>query len=97
MFEDRLEAAIGSPADLVRLAADTHDELKVAGCRKLLVAAAWADAHSAVERSRRCRRTIRCGPSGWWRWARSAARRSPKPVPPSLAVAFQTSIGGAKG
>ena len=95
MFEARLEAAIGSPADLVRLAGDTHDELKVAGCRKLVIAAAWADAHSAVEHPdgaagnpMRVERLVAMGPVGCPLVAETC--------PASLALAFQTSIGGAK-
>ena len=96
MFEDRLEAAIGSPADLARLGAEVHDELKSAGCRKLLIAAVWADAHSAVDRpdglakdSMLAERLVEMGPTGCPLVAETC--------PAELAVVFQTSIGGAKG
>ena len=95
MFEDRLEAAIGSPAHLVRLAADTHQDQKKTGCRKLLVAAVWADAHSAVEDhdsvggdSMRSERLVAMGPVG----CPPVAETSPA----GLAVVFQTSIGGVQ-
>ena len=103
MFEDRLEAALGSRADLVRLAADTHDAVKKDGCRKLLIAAAWADAHSAVDDAEplggtaggeergpamRVERMIAVGPVGCPLVAETC--------PAELAVVFQTSIGGAR-
>jgi|GEM_PF-5840250 len=47
MFEDRLEESLGNPRALLNLAADTMLTERTAGCRKLLIAAAWADCHSA--------------------------------------------------
>ena len=47
MFENRLEASLGNPRALLNLAADTMLAERTAGCRKLLIAAAWADCHSA--------------------------------------------------
>ena len=42
MFEDRLEASLGNPRALLNLASDTVTAERVAGCRKLLIAAACA-------------------------------------------------------
>ncbi len=47
MFEDRLEESLGNPRALLNLASDTMLAERTAGCRKLLLAAAWADCHSA--------------------------------------------------
>ena len=47
MFEDRLETGLGNPRALLNLAADTMHAERAAGCRKLQIAAAWADCHSA--------------------------------------------------
>lgn len=47
MFETQLEASLGNPRGLLHLASDTVTAERVAGCRKLLVAAAWADCHGA--------------------------------------------------
>ena len=49
MFEVELEAALGDSHALADLAATVERESRVAGCRKLVVAAAWADAHSNVD------------------------------------------------
>ena len=49
MFDAELEAALGDSRTLTDLAADVENDARIAGCRKLLVAAAWADAHSAVD------------------------------------------------
>ena len=49
MFEDRLEAALGDRRVLADLAARAEQQSKRWGCRKLVVAAAWADAHSEVD------------------------------------------------
>lgn len=49
MFDGELEAALGDSRALTDLAADGENESRVAGCRKLVVAAAWADAHSSVD------------------------------------------------
>ncbi len=49
MFEVELEAALGDSRALTDLAADVERDSRIAGCRKLLVAAVWADAHSSVD------------------------------------------------
>ena len=49
MFEDRLEAALGDRRVLADLAQRAEQRSKMWGCRKLVVAAAWADAHSEVD------------------------------------------------
>ena len=49
MFEDRLESALGNARALADLATETEYEVRQLGCRKLRVAAAWADAHSDVD------------------------------------------------
>ena len=49
MFEERLEAALGDRRALADLAARAEQQSKRWGCRKLVVAAAWADAHSEVD------------------------------------------------
>jgi hypothetical protein len=49
MFEDRLEAALGDRRALADLAASVEHESRISGCRKLVVAGAWADAHSEVD------------------------------------------------
>ena len=93
MFEERLEAALGSRAGLAALAGDTHNDAKAAGCRKLVVAAAWADAHSDTDRPDKtetmaAERLISLGPAGCPPVTETA--------PGGLAIAFQTSLGGAK-
>ena len=45
MFERWLEESLGDPGALLSLAADNHATERRAGCRKLLLAAAWADCH----------------------------------------------------
>jgi hypothetical protein len=49
MFGEELEAALGDSHALTDLAATVERDSRIAGCRKLVVAAAWADAHSAVD------------------------------------------------
>ena len=49
MFDGDLEAALGDSRALADLAANAENDSRVAGCHKLLVAAAWADAHSSVD------------------------------------------------
>jgi len=49
MFDTELKAALGDSRALTDLAATVERDSRVAGCRKLLVAAAWADAHSGVD------------------------------------------------
>ncbi len=49
MFDNRLEAALGDRHVLADLAAEVEREQRLWGCRKLVIAAAWADAHSDVD------------------------------------------------
>ena len=49
MFDTELEAALGDTHALADLAANAERDHRIAGCRKLVVAAAWADAHSSVD------------------------------------------------
>ena len=81
--------------DGIEICANTHQNQKMAGCRKLLVAAAWADAHSAVEESEGASADamstellVAMGPVG----CPPVAETSPA----GLAVVFQTSIGGVQ-
>ncbi|WP_231851311.1 hypothetical protein [Microlunatus phosphovorus] len=67
MFEDRLEAALGDRRALADLAARAEQQSKRWGCRKLVVAAAWADAHSEVDHLEGgvlVERLVRIGPVG---------------------------------
>ena len=47
MFNDQLKEALGDPGALLQLTADTYVAEREAGCHKLVLAAAWADCHSA--------------------------------------------------
>ena len=49
MFDERLETALGDRHALADLAAHTEHQSKQWGCRKLVIAAAWADARSEVD------------------------------------------------
>ena len=49
MFDDRLEAVRGDRCALADLAAEVELQQRLWGCRKLVIAAAWADAHSEVD------------------------------------------------
>jgi len=49
MFANQLEGSLGDPDALLRLAEEVRVEERVAGCRKLQVAAAWADCHGAPD------------------------------------------------
>ena len=49
MFDDRLEGVLGDPGALADLAGRCETQTRRWGCRKLLLAAAWADAHSEVD------------------------------------------------
>ena len=67
MFGDDLEAAVGNPHALADLAAAVEHAARVAGCQKLVVAAAWADAHSGVDHpdgGLLVERLVRIGPAG---------------------------------
>lgn len=58
MFDDWLEASLGDPGALLRLAADNLVTERRAGCGKLLVAAAWADCHGAPEEAAVTRQSV---------------------------------------
>lgn len=67
MFDDELEAALGDSRALTDLAAEAESEHRVAGCHKLILAAAWADAHSSVDHPEGgplVERLIPIGPAG---------------------------------
>ena len=49
MFDERLEVALGDRPALADLAAEVEQQQRWWGCRKLVIAAAWADAHSEVD------------------------------------------------
>ncbi len=86
MFDDRLESALGSANALADLAAETESEVRNLGCRKLRVAAAWADAHSDVDHpdgGMLVERLLPFGPTGCPPVAETCAG--------SLALAFRTS------
>ena len=92
MFDDRLESALGSANALADLAAETESEVRNLGCRKLRVAAAWADAHSDVDHpdgGMLVERLLPFGPTGCPPVAETCAG--------SLALAFRTSTQSAKG
>ena len=92
MFEDRLEGALGNACALADLAADTESDVRQLGCRKLRVAAAWADAHSDVDHpdgGMLVERVLPFGPAGCPPVAETCTG--------SLALAFRTSTQSAKG
>lgn len=92
MFDDGLEAAQGDRRVLADLAGDVEAEVRRSGCRKLLVAAAWADAHSEVEHpdgGMLVERLLPLGPDGCPLVAETCSA--------GLALAFHTSIQAAKG
>ena len=91
MFDQGLEGALGSPSALATLASDVETEVRESGCRKLRLAAAWADAHSTVDHpdgGMLVERLLPFGPSGCPLVAEACTG--------SLAVAFRTSITSAK-
>lgn len=100
MFESETEAALGDPGALLRLATDTMVAERQAGCRKLVIAAAWADCHGApaelelaadavVEaQSVLVDRFVRIGPLGTPLVAESS--------PAELGVALQSGVGAAR-
>ena len=49
MFDQCLEESLGDPSALLSLAADNHEGERRAGCRKLVLAAAWADCHGEAD------------------------------------------------
>ncbi len=92
MFDDRLEGALGNARALADLAGDTESEVRLLGCRKLRVAAAWADAHSDVDHpdgGMVVERLLPFGPAGCPPVAETCTG--------SLALAFRTSTQSAKG
>jgi hypothetical protein len=67
MFDDQLEAALGDRRALADLAGEVEQQQRLWGCRKLVIAAAWADAHSDVDHpdgGMLVERLIRIGPAG---------------------------------
>ena len=92
MFDTRLEAALGDRRALADLSAAVQNDHKIAGCRKLVLAAAWADAHSGVD-----------DPDGG-PWVEQLVALGPVGCPPvaetaaaGLVLPFQTSVLGARG
>jgi hypothetical protein len=91
MFDDRLEAALGDRRALADLAASVEHDYRVAGCRKLVLAAAVADAHSTVDHPEGgvlVERLIKIGPAGCPLVAEFA--------PQSLVSPFDTTIVSAR-
>ena len=92
MFDDGLEAALGDRRALADLSASVQEDHKIAGCRKLVLAAAWADAHSAVDHPDRgllAEQLVAVGPVGCPSVAETAAA--------GLVLPFQTSIQAVRG
>ncbi|MDN5763803.1 MAG: HNH endonuclease, partial [Microlunatus sp.] len=97
MFDDRLEGALGDFDALLHLTGDNQAEEKRIGCRKLRLAAAWADAHGAPED----RDTADNGPSGVLveRFVRMGAVGTPlvaETCPAEWALPQHTSPAGAR-
>ena len=96
MFEQWLEESLGDPGALLSLAADNHATERRAGCRKLQLAAAWADCHgettdpevATAESSVLVERFVRMGPLGTPLVAETC--------PSSLALAQQSSVVAAR-
>lgn len=92
MFEDGLEAALGDRRALADLSSVVQNDHKIAGCRKLVLAAAWADAHSVVDHpdgGLLVEQLVPVGPVGCPLVAETAAA--------GLVLPFQTSIQGVRG
>ncbi len=67
MFDERLEVALGDRRALADLAAEVEQQQRWWGCRRLVIAAAWADAHSEVDHpdgGMLVERLVRIGPAG---------------------------------
>ena len=91
MFEERLEAALGDRRALADLAQRAEQRSKMWGCRKLVMAAAWADAHSEVDHPEGgvlVERLVKIGPAGTPPVAEFA--------PEGLVGPFGTSIASAR-
>jgi hypothetical protein len=96
MFDQWLEESLGDPGALLDLAADNHATERAAGCRKLRLAAAWADCHgetddpelASVASSVLVERFVRMGPLGTPLVAETC--------PSSLALAQQSSVVAAR-
>ncbi len=96
MFDQWLEESLGDPGALLSLAADNHGQERRAGCRKLVVAAAWADCHGetgdpdqvGAGSSVLVDRFVRMGPLGTPLVAETC--------PSSLALAQQSSVVAAR-
>ena len=91
MFDDELEAALGNTPALADLAAEVEHDNRVTGCQKLMVAAAWADAHSGVDHpdgGPLVERLVSIGPAGCPLVAEFA--------PQGLVLPFNTSIASAR-
>ena len=96
MFEQWLEESLGDPGELLSLAADNHGQERRAGCRKLVLAAAWADCHGETtdpevagrDSSVLVDRFVRMGPLGTPLVAETC--------PSSLALAQQSSMVAAR-
>lgn len=92
MFADQLEAALGDRRVLARMAEDTEIEQREVGCRKLRLAAAWADAHAGVddpEGGIAVEQLVAFGPADCPLVAETSVG--------SLATAFRTSTRSARG
>src|SRR4051812_42122919 len=91
MFDDQLETVLGDRHALADLAAQVEQEQRQWGCRKLVVAAAWADAHSEVDHpdgGLLVERLVSIWPAGTPRVAEFA--------PHGLVGPFGTSVASAK-
>ena len=96
MFDQWLEESLGDPGELLSLAADNHATERRAGCRKLQLAAAWADCHgettdpevTGAGSSVLVERFVRMGPLGTPLVAETC--------PSSLALAQQSSVVAAR-
>ena len=91
-----MEESLGDPGELLSLAADNHATERRAGCRKLVLAAAWADCHgettdpevTGAGSSVLVDRFVRMGPLGTPLVAETC--------PSSLALAQQSSVVAAR-
>ena len=95
MFDMWFEQSLGDPSALLDLVSDTVATERRAGCRKLRLAAAWADCHGdtgdpdqAARRSVLVDRLVRMGPLG--------TPLVTETCPSSLALAQRTSVTSAR-